>query len=360
MRQIEIASPASARQPDPAAGRADERPVLWLGISGFSPQQRAVLDAFLVRPPSLPQWRTCSFSDADALLVNGGKVTVMADGSLRVAAGLPNERALNLNPNEMDRPIAFSTPLPSSGFEPRCAFDASSLASVHGVLLQFDRWMQLVRSQFVIGSRIVHDGERLRGGVFHLNHGGALLAVLDFRQGNGAVSPAAHPADLLKARWDRRPLGASDTPPGFLAVTPSQFAWSYVRRTERDLLPPRYATETIYFRRAPKVPLRWLRDSQLLLLRELAAEPATLEGLRGRTSLPVSHLRHDLACMYYAGSVTTTPAKARAPAGRQRVSEAFSSDPPVDSLQMAQLAPDLTAPAVLVYKAGAAGDQENR
>lgn len=328
-------------------------PILGLGISGFSPQQRAALDAFLVRSPSLPQWRVCPFGDADALLVNGGKVTILPEGRLKVAAGLPTERALNLNPGEMDRPVAFSTPLPSPDFEPRCTVDASSGASVQALLLQFDRWMLPIRSQYVIGARIVAHGEVLRAGVFHLSHAGVLLAVLDFRQAQGAVSAAAHPADLLQARWDRRPAGASDAPPGFLAVTPSELAWSYVRRTDRDLLPPRYATQPIYFRRAPKVPMRWLRDSQLLLLRELAAEPATLEELLHRTSLPPGLLRHDLTCLYYAGSITTTLAKARSPVGRQTSTESFASAP-MDALRAAELAADLTAPALLVQKASGA------
>lgn len=343
----------SAQLAAPLADDTLEQPILWLGISGFSPQQRAILDAFLSRPSSLPQWRPCAFGDADAWLVNGGRVTVLPDGNLRVAAGLPVERALNLNLDEVDRPIAFSTPLASADFEPRCTFDAASPASVLGTLLRFDHWLLWLRSQFAIGARIVQQGEQLRGGVFHLHYGGALLAVLDFRQGKAAVSPRAHPADLLKARWDRRPARAGDAPPGFLAVTPGQFAWSYVRRTDRDLLPPRYATEPIYFRRAPNVPLRWLRDSQLLLLRELSGEPATLEGLRQRTSLPVDQLRRDLACLYYVSSITTTVAKAHAPVPRPRDSEPYSSGPAMDWLPSAQrTGHDLTVPVLLEQKSG--------
>jgi hypothetical protein len=357
------------REPEPhsqpevlLADVAPEQPILWLGMSGFGPQQRAALDASLRRSTALPQWRTCAFGDADAWWVNGAKVSVLPGGNLKVAAGLPTEHALKLNLKDAHRPIGFATPLPPE-FEPRCTFSVDSRPSIQAALLQFDSWLRPVRSHFVLGARIIQRSWELRHGIFHVSHGGTLLAVLDFRTGNASLSPDAHPVDLWEARWDRRPAGASGLPPGFARFTPTQFAWAYVRRTDRDLLPPRYGSELIYFRHVPKVPLQWLSDSQLMLVRELAGEPSTLEGLRQRTGFTLSSTRYDLTCLYYAGSITTTRDKAAKPMGRRRDSEPNASTAPdLDSLlnkeAAAHPATDFTAPATLEHRRMLADDPE--
>jgi hypothetical protein len=291
---------------------AAEQPILWLGMSGFAPQQRAVLETSLVRLPGLCRWRVGTFGDADAWWVNGAKVRINPDGNLKVAAGLPTEHALNLNLTDVDRPVAFAMPLASADFEPRCTFDPVSEPSVHAVLLQFESWLWQVRAQFVLGAQIIERGPELRHGIYHVSHSGKLLAVLDFLHGKAAISPRVHPVDLREARWAKRPPGAAGLPESFFHLTPGQLAWSYVRRTERDVLPARYRTETIYYRHVPGVPLRWLRDSHLVLLRELSGEPGTMDALRQRTGLALGDAERDLACLYYAGSITTTRGKAAA------------------------------------------------
>ncbi len=254
---------------DSSAKHPAEQPILWLGMSGFTQQQRAVLEASLRRSDSLPRWRTCVFGDADAWWVNGAKVKLTPDGNLRVAPGLPTEHALKLNLSEVDRPIAFAMPLAGDEFEPRCKFDPVSEPSIHAVLLQFETWLWLTRAEFVLGAQIVHRDAELRRGVYQVSNGDRLLAVLDFQQGKAAILPRVHPVDLWGAQWVRRPIGAHDLPETFVRATPAQLAWAYVRRTDRDMLPPRYRVDTIYYRRVPGVPMRWLRDSQLMLLREL-------------------------------------------------------------------------------------------
>ncbi|MDB5872260.1 MAG: hypothetical protein JWQ07_1702 [Ramlibacter sp.] len=333
---------------------AAEQPILWLGMSGFAPQQRAVLEASLTRSSGFPCWRTCTFGDADAWWVNGAKVNLAPDGNLKVAPGLPTERGLKLNLSEVDRPIAFALPLAGDDFEPRYTFDPVSEPSIHAVLLQFETWLWLTRAEFVLGAQVVHRGAELRRGVYQVSHSGRLLAVLDFEQGKAALLPRVHPVDLWEAQWDRRPIGAHDLPESFVQVTPAQLAWAYVRRTDRDMLPPRYRSETVYYRRAPGVPMRWLRDPQLMLLRELASEPATLDGLRQRTGMPLDQIEHDLTCLYYAGAVTTTQAKAAAPLVARHDSQPHTSGPGWDSLLRndahVHYEQDLTAPAQLEHR----------
>jgi hypothetical protein len=330
-----------------------EQPILWLGMSGFTPEQRASLQGVLDRPGNQPRWRVCAFGDADAWWVNGGRAQLTADGNLRVGGGLPTERALKLNLSEVDRPVAFALPLLSDDFEPRCTFDPLSMPGILGALLQFETWLWLTRAEFVLGAQIVRCAPQARHGVYQVSQGGRLLAVIDFQQGRAAIMPRAHPVDLWEAQWDKRPEGAHDLPESFAPTTPAQLAWAYVRRTDRDLLPPRYRTETIYYRHVPGVPMRWLRDSQLMLLRELSAEPATLTTLRQLTGMPITDVEHDLTCLYYAGAITTTRSRAAVNTVLRPDSQPHTSGPELESLLRAdahvQHQADLTAPAQLEH-----------
>ena len=138
-------------------------------------------------------------------------------------------------------------PLASEDLEPLCTFDPKSQASIHGALLQLDAWLTPLRAHFELGSEIVELGAVLRHGIFHLSLQDRLLAVLDFREGKGSLSPHLHPADLRKAKWDKRPGGAGAAPPGFISISPAQLTWIYVHRSERDLLPARIAKRCCTF-----------------------------------------------------------------------------------------------------------------
>lgn len=328
-----------------------DAPTLWLGLAGFSADQRGAIVPMLTRAPDLPKWEVRSFGTADAWLLNGPQCRVRPGATLDVAPALPSEKRLRLDLGGVDRPVAFATPVPDE-LEARCSFDLGSPASVQGMLLQLDVWLRLERAQFELGSQVIRLGASLRHGVFHVMHRGNLLAVLDFRKGAAGLSPALHPAHLGNAEWHRRPPGAAAIPPSFVASSPAQLAWTYVRRSERDMLPQHYREQTIYFRRGPRVPMRLLGDTQLLLLRELSIQPSTLAALAQRTDIAPAQLDRALACLYYAGSITTSPSKA----ARPYTSSAATFAPARDSSNPAFLlsgdgrlftAHDLTAPAML-------------
>jgi hypothetical protein len=215
------------------AGAVVEQPVLRLGMMGFAPQERAVLEASLGRAAGLPRWRPSAFRDGDAWWVNGAKARSTPDGNLRVTPGLPTERLLDLHPADVDRPLAFALPLASDDLEPRCTFDPSSQPSIEAVLAQFDHWVWLVRAQFVLGAQIIHRAPQLRRGIYHVGHAGRLLAVLDFLHGKAAIAPRAQSVDLWQAQWLKRPIGAHDLPQSFAPATPAQLVRTYVRRTDR-------------------------------------------------------------------------------------------------------------------------------
>lgn len=340
---------------------AVEQPVLWLGLAGFGPAQRRALEAALPRSSRLPQWRVCELSDADAWWVNGRNLRLLPNGNLYVSPGLPAEQALEFSLGEVRQHLAVAGPHSLPDNERLASFDLASPAGIQAALLALDTSLRLERAQFVLGSHIVQRGVQLRHGIFHVCRDGKFLAVLDFVRGKAGFALDIHPVDVWDAEWHRRPMGAGDAPDNFVSATIAELAWAYLRRTDRDLLPARYRSALLYFRQPPRVPVRLLRDSQLLLLRELACAPATMESVGRRIGLSGPALAHDLSCLYYAGAITTTRAKASGGAGFAGEDEAAISRPgPLSSLledrEAAHLRDDFTAPA-LRLRTDAAGQR---
>src|SRR5205085_11716840 len=132
-------------------------------------------------------------------------------------------------------------------------------------------------------------------GSWEVLRGSDLLAVVDLRLG-AAVSPALVAADLENASWCIRDHGAVLMPPSFPRVSVSQLMWQYAQRTQRDLLPPHYRLQPLYYRRPPRLPQRQVRDADLLLLRELAAHDGlTFQELQQATGLGEAALARNLS-----------------------------------------------------------------
>lgn len=292
---------------------SSEQPLLCLGLAGFTPEQRERLHLLLGQlPPRGAVWRVGPFAEADAWLVSGEKCRLVAADTLKILAGLPTERTVQLDLDEVDRPIAFSLPLASDDFDPKHTFDLSGGASLSGVLQHFENWLRPLRSQFVLGGQLIARENELLPGIYHVSHKGQLLAVMDFHEWRIGILRKADPVDFELAHWDRRPLEAHDIPSHFLRSSLTHLRWIYAQRTERDVLPSRYRSKPVYFRHAPAVPMRWIRDSQLILLRELSQAAGDFDALLQRTGLTHAQLTRDMASLYFAGSVTTTPDKAGA------------------------------------------------
>jgi hypothetical protein len=326
--------------------KSGETPSLWLGLVGFAADQhRAIIQIVSARSGDLPRWELGGFGEADAWLLNGPGCRVRPDATVEVVPALPSEQRITLDLSDVDRPVAFATPVPDD-LEPRCTFDVASPASVQAVLEQFDAWLRLERAQFELGAQVIRLGAALRHGVFHLMHRDRLLAVLDFRKGQAGLAPALHPADVMQAEWRRRPDGAAAIPPGFVASSTAQLAWTYVRRSGRDMLPQHYREMTIYFRRVPRVPARLLQDTQLVLLRELSIRPSSRDVLAERTGIESAQLDHALACLYYGGAITTTPSKAARPNATQASDSVRDSSNPVSLLSGQGPLPSRSEPTV--------------
>jgi len=284
-----------------------ELPVLRIGFAGFSSEQQDELAQLvaLVATGSV-HWEVSELEQADAWLVNGAKVQETGDKLIRIGAGAPTARSLQLNLAEMDRPLAFTRPCRLS--VPTFSFDFGSAAGLALVLRRFEAWQSHIVGQFCLAAHIVEHQTALRSGVFSLTRGSLVIAMVSMH-GETAVLATAAPADFEDAVW-RREDPEMPVPENFVRATMSHLMWLYATRTQRDVLPRHYRNGAIYFRRAPRVPQRMLKDSHLLLLRELAAGPATLEALERRCEILDVELAHDLAALYFVGAITSNPKRA--------------------------------------------------
>jgi hypothetical protein len=301
-----------------------EVPVFEFGMIGFNAKERQQIESLVNSlPHTTAMWRSGQFSDADAWLVCGEKARINTDGQatkdegVRVLAGLPSERATVLNLNQVKRALAFSTPLHSADIEPMFTFEATSAPALQNTFQQFEQCMRQLRSQIIVGKQLIEHEAQLKPAVYHVMHNGQLLAVLDFINWKIGILSSANPEHLERAIWEKRPTQAGDIPNGFLQTDAAELRWMYARHSERDVLPVRYRHDLIYFRQAPTVPVSWLTDSHLLLVHELSIRPAHFQQLAERTGMPYQQLTRDLACLYFAASLTTMASKAASATGNQ-------------------------------------------
>ena len=314
-------------------------------MAGFTEDQHKVIAGAIWSGAGATHWETAAnFDDADAWCLNGARTQALGNGRIRVAAGKPNERSLQLHLPDVDRPIAFAEPLPPA-FKARCSFNPDEPGSMKAVLQRFDEWFAPSLAQFCLGSHIVEHQSALGAGKFELCVRGDLLAIVDMH-GDAAVRATAVPPDFEEAVWRR--ADTAIVPENFVRASLSQVMWQYALRTQRDVLPKHYRTGLLYFRRAPRLPQNLLKDSHLLLLRELMLTPGTFADLQQRCGMDDMRLARELAALYFVGSITSNPKRAG------RVSDSGTRTPysMVDSIapneadaERVASAHDLTAPA---------------
>src|SRR6185369_3490688 len=149
-------------------------------------------------------------------------------------------------------------------------------ASVRAVLEKFEGWMRPLVAQFCLAALILEQESVMRPGIHHVSADGALIAV----------------------------------PEHFVRSSLAQLMWQFALRTSRDILPARYRSGLLYFRRPPRLPARLMTDSHLLLMRELACAAGDFESLQQRTGLGARALARDLAALYFVGAITSNPKRA--------------------------------------------------
>lgn len=310
--------PALEFHPSVTSGASDrELPILKLGMVGFTKaQSEQIIKVIQALPNWGAIWAEGVFADADCCLVCGENIraivpkTAADDLNLRILAGHPGEQETLLNLSRVDRPVAFSTPPNTLEIEPRYTFDPTNPQSLRSVLTQFKHCLQPTMARFVLGKQLLSREMELKPTVYHAIYRGKLLAVLDFINWRISMLPSADPRQLENAVWEKRPAEAGLIPKNFSPTSVSELRWIYAQHSGRNVLPARYKTDLIYFRQAPRVPVSWISDSLLRILNELAVEPANFVSLGKITGMTPEQLSRDLASLYFAASLTTTPTKA--------------------------------------------------
>ena len=299
--------------------------MLRLGLVGFAPAQEAAIKEALEAADHQPMtWKLATLADADAWCVNGSRIQVLGDGTVRIAHGLPSGRSLRINLAEMGRPIAFSSPLATQQVSSACVVDPESRESVGAMLKYFAGHLSPFVVQFYLASKVVGEHLDLKSSAHHVSLNGRLIAVVSLRGGIG-VRPIADAALLANAVWARRPISADAIPSYFVRTDFSQLMWQYAVRTTRDWLPAHYRTSQLYLRRVPRVPLRMLDDHSLLLVRELGHASGTLSDLAQRTGMAKAQVSHRLAALYLVGAITASRDRAPLPHSIRDVADGHSA-----------------------------------
>lgn len=295
-----------------------ELPVLRLGVAGFSAeQQQRLMTQLAGAGPARMAWEIGVFGDSDVWCINGARTQLLADGTLRVASGVTAGRSIQLNLQEVDRPLAFTLPLAPRQFEPEFTFDPTQPDSLDRLLARLETWLSPLVAQFCLASQILEHETILGACIYRVTAAdGTLLAVVNLR-GDVGVLPTALPLDFEHAMWNACSGADALIPEGFVRSSLSRLMWQYAVRTTRDVLPKRYRSNVLYFRRPPRLPQRLLRDTHLLLLRELASAPATFDELQERTGLAAELLAQELGALYLVGAITSN-AKRADPLGARR------------------------------------------
>jgi hypothetical protein len=338
-----------------------EVPVLRLGLAGYTDaQQKQAAAVTAAATGARARWELGPFADADAWWLEGSRTVLMSNQHLRVQPAVPSGRSVQLALADVDRPVGFSLPITAPGFKPAVQFNLGDKDAGARVLHQFAEWMTTMLSQFALASSLADQQPSLGSGSWEVLRGGDLLAVVDLKLGSG-VMPGVTPKDFADASWCIRDRGAVAIPPHYARASVSLLMWQYAQRTERDLLPPHYRDQPLYFRRPPRLPQRQVKDAHLLIVRELAANPGmNFNGLQQATGFGVQPLTRVLSALYVVGSITSNPKRAmpsgpRLPGGRDSVvvSEQSSFSVVMDSAPRPPDLPgrplsDMTAPLPLM------------
>jgi hypothetical protein len=246
-------------------------------------------------------------------------------------------------------------PVPST-LHVHATFDVARSESILQAIGAFEFFLAAEAAQFLLASQIVDQQDVLVGGAFELCTRGQLIAVVDMK-GDACVLPSARPANFEAAAWVRVDRDRLRIPHNFVRTGLAQLMWRYVSRSSRDLLPARYRTSPIFFRRPPRLDPVLVDEEHLLVMRELAIHPATYEDLKSRLEMPDALLARTLAALYYVGSITSSRSRAgpttvaaelpRLRAAGSHYGELRTGQLPLELTDLRQL----TAPAALIMPA---------
>ena len=283
---------------------------LLLGVSflGFAPK---VCDQFATWMSAFGRddcgWRVVAPDRADVWCVNANAIED------RGSAGL-NIRHYNADGTAKGLDLRRAPGLLAVGSEQFNAipgavlFDPERQASVIAAFRTLESRFSMLRCDYALGCSLVwHAEEMAAGGVYQLLYHSRLVAVVDLKRNAAGFPLTAVPADLLRAEWARRPLGAGVAPDSFVRRMPWELVWTYAVRTTLDILPTRYRRKPIYFCQMPRVAIEQLEPAHIRLMVALRSGPMLLADLSKRVGAPEHQVARCLAALHAAGAVSTNP-----------------------------------------------------
>ena len=279
-----------------------------MGLIGFADEQY-LRNLLMTRTRTL-QWERWPFMEADALWINGEHAQLLRNQMIRIPSTDPTKKAVLLNLKELDRPAAFTLPVGDGAIEAP-VFDPHKTSDVVGVLQRFETALTPLAVELTLASDIAQRRRDLIAPTYHLSLHGRLIAVVNVT-GEIGIDPDVVPSDVMHAQWSGRPGGAGEELPRFFRPTTlAVLMWQYaMRSTDTELLPSRYRTGPVYWRRMPSVPGHMVREEHLLVIAQLSAASHTVDSLVTATGLSEAAIVRALAALYFCGSLTTDARKA--------------------------------------------------
>jgi hypothetical protein len=165
-----------------------------------------------------------------------------------------------------------------------------------------------LEAQFMlaVGERIVAENNISRDGVWHLSRSGELLAVVDWKHRTVALRRNGERTDITHAqsKWSHRPEAAGAVSGDFDSVGLESVLW-LTAQTHTDLrLPDALRDAGLTLKRMPRVPMRWLKDRQLVLIETLMAGSIDLGDLQTLFPSAAQHMESDLVGLWWCGALT--------------------------------------------------------
>jgi hypothetical protein len=302
-------------------------PLLNLGLIGFPTDHRDFVAAQLAlnaadqateaNDPGTsgdlqhPIWQVTDFREANALLINGERISYSAAGDLRFHVAVDGTDIVGIRPSELTLPYAISgdmAPDVAAMVAQRAPntmlYDQRSI--VH-TLQYFEASLRPLRTLYALAAQIQERRDEIDSRhTYHLERNGTLDAIIDVPNARVMVREGLRPFDLDQTSWLQRPVSANHLPPHFAAWTLEEMAWLMGMHKPAPTLPERYCTKPVYLRRMPRVRSSMLYPRHVVLLQWLSQQGCKLELLTDAVGVSTQVMVRDLQALYLCRAITTT------------------------------------------------------
>lgn len=302
-------------------------PLLNLGLIGFATDHRdfvatqLALNAadHLTQPNTSagndalqhPIWQVTDFREADALLINGDRISYSDTDDLRFHMAVDGTDIMGIRPSELTLPYAIS-----GDMSPDVAAIVTERApntmlydqrSIIQTLQYFEANLRPLRTLYALAAMVQerrHEIDAKR--TYHLERNGVLDAIIDLPGARVMVRDGLRPFDLDASNWLTRPMSANSLPSQFSVFTLEELAWLLGMHRPHPTLASRYYTQPVYLRRMPRVRSSLLYPRHAVLLQWLSQQGCKLDLLVDAMGLRAEVIVRDLHALYMCRAITTT------------------------------------------------------